>query len=80
MASCYYSSLSLAVEKGIRTIAFPSISTGVYRFPVQLAAEVAVSTVSRFVKENPGAIDMIEWVLFDDNTYMIYQAEVDKYC
>ena len=69
----------MAVEKGIRTIAFPSISTGVYRFPVQLAAEVAVSTVSRFVKENPGAIDMIEWVLFDDNTYMIYEAEVDKY-
>lgn len=79
LASCYYSSLSLAVEKGIRTIAFPSISTGIYRFPVQLAAEVAVSTVSRFVKENPGAIEMLEWVLFDDNTYMIYEAEVDKY-
>ena len=80
LANCYYNSMMLAVEKGIRTIAFPSISTGIYHFPVQLAARIAVGTVARFVEENAGLIDMIEWVLFDDNTYMIYEAEVDKYC
>lgn len=79
LANCYYNSLMLAVEKGIRTIAFPSISTGIYHFPVQLAARIAVGTVARFVEENSGLIDMIEWVLFDDNTYMVYEAEVDKY-
>ena len=71
--------MTLAVEKGIRTIAFPSISTGIYHFPVQLAARIAVGTVARFVEENTGKIDMIEWVLFDDNTYSVYETEVDKY-
>lgn len=79
LANCYYNSMMLAVEKGIRKIAFPSISTGIYHFPVQLAARIAVSTVVRFVEENAGLIDMIEWILFDDNTYMVYEAEVDKY-
>lgn len=79
LANCYYNSMTLAVEKGIRTIAFPSISTGIFHFPVQLAARIAVGTVARFVEENAGKIDMIEWVLFDDNTYAVYEAEVDKY-
>lgn len=79
LANCYYNSMMLAAEKGIRTIAFPSISTGVYHFPVQLAARIAVHTIARFVEENAGKIDMIEWVLFDDHTYMVYEAEVDKY-
>lgn len=79
LANCYYNSMMLAVEKGIRTIAFPSISTGVYHFPVQLAARIAVSTVARFIEENAGKMDMVEWVLFDDHTYMVYEAEVDKY-
>ena len=79
LANCYYNSMMLAVEKGIRTIAFPSISTGIYHFPVQLAARIAVSTIVRFVEENAGLIDTIERVLFDDNTYMVYEAEVEKY-
>lgn len=79
LANCYYNSMTLAVEKGIRTIAFPSISTGIYHFPVQLAARIAVGTVARFVEENTGKIDMVEWVLFDDNTYAVYEEEVDKY-
>lgn len=79
LANCYYNSMMLAVEKGIKTIAFPSISTGVYHFPVQLAARIAVSTVARFIEENTGKMDMVEWVLFDDHTYMVYEAEVDKY-
>ena len=79
LANCYYNSMTIAMEKGIRTIAFPSIATGIYHFPVQLAARIAVSTVARFIEENAGKIDLVEWVLFDDHTYMVYEAEVDKY-
>ncbi|MBQ8246882.1 MAG: O-acetyl-ADP-ribose deacetylase [Lachnospiraceae bacterium] len=78
LASCYRNSLKLAMENGIRTIAFPSISTGVYAFPVELAAEVAVGTVNSFLKENEGKFDLVEWVLFDDATKKCYDAELDK--
>lgn len=79
LASCYYNSMVLAVENGIRTIAFPSIATGIYHFPVQLAAKIAVRTVAKFLEENVGKIDMVEWVLFDESTHMIYEEEVEKY-
>lgn len=78
LASCYYNALLVAVENEIRTVAFPSISTGAYHFPVQLAAKIAVSTVKRFVDENPEALDMVMWVLFDKATELVYEAEVDK--
>ena len=50
LASCYYNSMKIAVENGIRTIAFPSISTGVYCFPVERAAKIAVDTVHSFYR------------------------------
>lgn len=77
LASCYYHSLSLAEQHGIRTIAFPSISTGVYCFPVELAAKVAVSTVAKYL-ENSQALDLVEWVLFDEHTEKVYEREVDR--
>lgn len=78
LASCYYNSLKVAMENGIRRIAFPSISTGIYHFPVEQAASIAVRTVKRFLDENEDAFDLVEWVLFDDHTYQVYEAEVDK--
>lgn len=78
LANCYYTSMKLAMDNGIRTIAFPSISTGIYHFPIELAVKIAVHTVGRFLKENEDAFDMVEWVLFDDNTELVYEAEVDK--
>ena len=78
LASCYYNSLKVAVENGIRTIAFPSISTGVYGYPVDKAAKVAVHTVDRFLSDNPGKIDVVYWVLFDDRTFNVYQSEINK--
>lgn len=78
LADCYYNSMQLAMKNGIRKIAFPSISTGVYHFPVDLAAKIAVRTVDRFLKENKGAFDLVEWVLFDNETYYYYETEVDK--
>lgn len=78
LADCYYNSMCVALENGIRTIAFPSIATGVYRFPVDLAAKIAVRTVAKFLEDNEGQFDLVEWVLFDEQTARVYEQEVDK--
>lgn len=75
-----YSLLIRLVKESMKFInsASPSISTGVYRFPVKLAAKIAVLTVNRFLKGNPDSFDLVEWVLFDSHTESVYEAEVDK--
>ena len=78
LASCYYNSMQIALDKGIRTIAFPSISTGIYRFPVELAAKIAVQTVAKFLEVHENKFDLVEWVLFDENTKAVYDQEVDS--
>ena len=78
LVNCYFNSMKLAMDNGIRSIAFPSISTGVYSFPVELAAKIAVHTVNRFLQDNPDSFDLVEWVLFDTHTESVYEAEVDK--
>ena len=62
LTSCYVNSLNLAVEYGCKTIAFPAISCGVYRFPIEKACKIAFDTVSEFIKENK----TIEKVIFID--------------
>ena len=78
LASCYRSALELAAENGIHRIAFPSISTGIYHFPVSLAAETAVDTVRKFLDERDGGLELILWVLFDEKTKLVYDTEVRK--
>ena len=78
LANCYFNSMKLARDNGIRSIAFPSISTGVYSFPVELAAKIAVHTVNRVLQDNPDCFDLVEWVLFDTHTESVYEAEVDQ--
>ena len=78
LASCYQSCLELAVQNGVRSIAFPSISTGIYRFPLDKATKIAIGTAKEFVEENPEKLDVIKWVLFDDNTLKAYQDALDK--
>ena len=78
LSSCYFNSMKLASENGIRSIAFPSISTGVYRFPVELAAKIAVNTVNKFLQDHPDKFDLVEWVLFDSHTESVYEAEVER--
>ncbi len=73
LESCYQSCLELALENGIRSIAFPSISTGIYHFPLEDAARIAVGTAKRFVAMHPGKMDVIKWVLFDDKTLQAYE-------
>ncbi len=77
LASCYRSCLELAIQNGIRSIAFPSISTGVYHFPLEEAAEIAVKTARSFAEENPGKLDIIKWVLFDGRTLEAYQRALE---
>ena len=74
LANCYSNSLRVAMENGIRTIAFPSISTGVFGYPVEEAAKVAVRAARQFAKDHPDAFDRILWVLFDDRTHAVYEA------
>ena len=76
LASCYRRSLQVAAEHGIRRIAFPSISTGVYHYPVKEAARIAVGTVLEFIAEHPDVFDVVEWVLFDDNTMQVYEQVI----
>ena len=80
LAGCYRNSLMLAVERGIRSVAFPSISTGVYGYPVEQAAKVAVGAVAAFVEEHPGALDEVVWVLFDERTKSAYDSAIEDEC
>ena len=78
LRNCYYNSLEIAKENGIKKIAFPSISTGVFRFPIELASEIAIETVKEFLEKNIGVFDLVEWVLFDDETYSIYTKKAKE--
>jgi O-acetyl-ADP-ribose deacetylase len=72
LRSCYINSLYLAAERGLRSIAFPSISTGAYRFPVEQAAEIAVATV-RAALATPTSIELVRLVCFSAADLTVYQ-------
>lgn len=78
LADCYRNSLALAVQNHIRRIAFPSISTGVYGYPLEQAAEIAVGTAAQFIKVHPGALELVEWALFDEDTLQAYTAALTR--
>lgn len=68
LASCYQNALTLAREHGLRSIAFPAISTGRFGYPVERAAHTAVATVSRAIGQYPNAFDEVVFVCFDEQT------------
>ncbi|MCL0046871.1 O-acetyl-ADP-ribose deacetylase [Thermodesulfovibrionales bacterium] len=72
LRNAYYNSLALAEEKGIQSIAFPSISTGAYRFPADRAARIALTTLNDFLKR-PRCLKEVRFVLFSDEILKIYQ-------
>ncbi len=79
LANCYRNSLKLAAEHGIRSVAFPSISTGAYRFPLDRAARIAVTEVKTFVEQEP-SVEKVVFVCFGDRAYNTYTrtlAELD---
>ena len=71
LAGCYRRSMEIAVENNCKTIAFPNISTGVYRFPKDKAAEIAIREVAGFLK-NDTTIEKVFFVCFDDENFRIY--------
>ena len=75
MAACYRNSLELAAKNGIKTIAFPSISTGAYGFPVQRAAKIAFPVIRDYLLKND-FIEKVTIVCFDPQTLKTYQAEL----
>ena len=77
LASCYKNSLKLAVENKIKTIAFPAISTGVYRFTIERATKIAVNEVKKFLEKNESIAKVI-FVCFDEETYSVYQRTVNQ--
>ena len=69
LASCYRRSIAVASEAGARSIAFPAISTGIYGYPADAAARIAVETV-----RNSGGLDLVRLVAFDAETFGLYEA------
>ncbi len=77
LESCYRRCLEVAVENDIDSIAFPSISTGVYGYPVNEAAEIALRTVRTFLENNP-SLHLVRFVLFDKKTYQAFVGAMGK--
>ena len=76
LASCYRNCLRLAAENGCKSVDFPSISTGVYRFPIEKAAEIAINTIAEQLKNYPG-IEKVRMCCFDENTKMHYEKALE---
>jgi len=77
LANCYKNSLKLAVEKGIKTISFPSISTGAYGYPLEKAAETALNTVIDFLQKDDSLSEVV-FVLFGQQNYDAYEKALNK--
>ncbi|ESU22452.1 Appr-1-p processing enzyme family protein [Flavobacterium enshiense DK69] len=77
LADCYKNALKLAVENNCKSVAFPSISTGVYRFPKEEAAQIAVRTVSEFLSKHI-EIEKVLFVCFDDENEVLISKELHK--
>ena len=73
LAGAYRTSLDLAVREGARSVAFPSISTGIYGYPADLAAGVALQTVDAWMAEHPDALDSVTFVLFSTDSLEAFE-------
>ena len=77
LANCYRNCLELAAEHGVRSIAFPSISTGVYGYPIGKASKIAVTTVSKWL-DDPGPIELVRFVCFSGGDFEAYERLVRR--
>jgi len=78
LAACYWNSLLLAKKKGIKTIAFPCISTGVFRFPKDQAAKIALETVKKFINDYPDEFNEIIFVTYEELDFGLHNKEINK--
>ncbi|MBR1797250.1 MAG: protein-ADP-ribose hydrolase [Clostridiales bacterium] len=76
LADCYRNTLDMCKENSLRSVAFCCISTGVFRFPNDRAAEIAVETVSNWISENPGVMDRVVFNVFKDLDLKLYEKEL----
>ena len=77
LAACYRNALKLAAERGIKTIAFPSISTGVYRFPLEKASKIAIKEIKGFLAGDD-RLDEVVMVCYEDNVYKAYKEALEE--
>ena len=77
LAGAYRKSLELCTENKISSVAFPSISTGIYGYPVEEASRIALKTVRDYLKDH-SEIKLVRFVLFDSNTYRVYEESLKK--
>jgi O-acetyl-ADP-ribose deacetylase (regulator of RNase III) len=77
LTSAYRKSLELCTQNKISSIAFPSISTGVYGYPVEEASQIALKTIMDYLKDHPD-IQLVRFVLFDSNTYNVYEKTLKE--
>jgi O-acetyl-ADP-ribose deacetylase len=77
LKNCYKNSLELAVKNNLKSIAFPSISTGVYGYPINLASKIAMTTTSDFLK-NDSIIEKVIFVCFGEADYLVYQKTLKE--
>jgi O-acetyl-ADP-ribose deacetylase (regulator of RNase III) len=77
LAGAYRRSLELALENGLKTVAFPSISTGAYGYPIAEAAEVALRTVMDFAKDRKG-LELVRFVLFSEGDFDCYRETLER--
>jgi O-acetyl-ADP-ribose deacetylase (regulator of RNase III) len=73
LKSCYVTCLNLAAERDVHTISFPSISTGIYGYPIEEAAEIAVKAVADWLHEHADPVRVVKLVQFSDNDHQVYR-------
>jgi len=77
LSNAYRKSLELCTQNKISSVAFPSISTGIYGYPVEEASQIALKTVKDYLKDH-SEIKLVRFVLFDSNTYRVYEETLKK--
>jgi O-acetyl-ADP-ribose deacetylase (regulator of RNase III) len=78
LSSAYRTSIRLAADLGATSVSFPSISTGVYGYPIDLAAQIAIDTVSDALALEPGSIERVTFVLFSNNTLEVFEEILSR--
>lgn len=76
LANCYLNTLKIANELGLKSVAFPNISTGIYHFPKNEAANIAIETVKTFLKNQDSSIQKVVFVCFDEENFRIYEEKL----
>jgi O-acetyl-ADP-ribose deacetylase len=78
LEACYFNCLKLAAERDVKSISFPSISTGVYGYPIEEAAEIAVRTVATWLHDHTGPVRIAKLLQFSERDHQVYRKYAEK--